>query len=63
MVLGYELIAVVQARVFLPLIIMAHEPQTPSRQERRKVKLLSMSFLILIMASNTIGAQCSISSS
>ena len=38
---------------------MAHEPQTPSRQERRKVKVESTLFLIQNSASRTIGPQSS----
>jgi hypothetical protein len=32
-------IAVVQARPFLPFMFIAHEPQMPSRHERRKVSV------------------------
>ena len=32
-------IAVVQARPFLPLMFIEHEPQMPSRHERRKVRV------------------------
>jgi hypothetical protein len=32
-------------------MFMAHEPQIPSRQERRKVSVGSISFLILMRAS------------
>ena len=35
----------------------------PSRQERRKVSVESISFLILISASSTIGPHASISTS
>jgi hypothetical protein len=35
-------IDVVQASVFWPSMFMAQEPQTPSRQERRKVSVGSM---------------------
>src|SRR5215472_13235515 len=50
-------IALVQARVLTPSMFMAQEPHTPSRQERRKVSVVSISFLILISASRTIGPQ------
>ena len=53
----------VQASVLVPSMFIAHEPQTPSRQERRKVSELSISFLILISASRTIGPQVSRSTS
>ncbi len=55
--------ALMQARPFLPSMFMAHEPQMPSRQERRKLKVESISFLILISASNTMGPQASMSTS
>ena len=42
--------------VVLPMF-MAQEPQIPSRQERLKVSEGSISFLILIRASSTIGPQ------
>jgi hypothetical protein len=42
-----------QARVFWPLMFIAHEPQMPSRHERRNVSVGSTSFLILIRASRT----------
>ena len=38
-------------------MFMEQEPQMPSRQERRKVSVESISFLILIRASRTIGPQ------
>ena len=44
-----------QARVLTPSMFMAHEPQMPSLQERRNVRVVSCSFLILIRASRTIG--------
>ena len=44
-----------QASVLLPLMFIAHEPQMPSRQERRNVSVGSSSFLILMSASSTIG--------
>ena len=46
---------VVQASALRPLMFIAQEPQIPSRHERRKVRLESVSFLILISASSTIG--------
>src|SRR5690242_11908366 len=50
-------IALMQARVLTPSMFIAQEPHTPSRQERRKVKVVSISFFILISASSTIGPQ------
>lgn len=44
-----------QARVFMPSMFIAQLPQMPSRQLRRNVSVLSISFLILISASRTIG--------
>ena len=38
-------------------MFIEQEPQMPSRQERRKVSVESISFLILISASRTIGPQ------
>ncbi len=52
-----SLMAVVQARRLTPLMFMAHEPQMPSRQERRKVRDESVAALIWISASSTIGPQ------
>ncbi len=49
----------VQASELVPSMFMAQEPQTPSRQDRRKVRLESVSFFILIRASRTIGPQSS----
>ena len=54
---------VVQARRLTPLMFMAHEPQMPSRQERRKVSVESSAALIWISASSTIGPQLFVSSS
>jgi hypothetical protein len=51
-----SLIATVHARVLTPSMFMAQLPQMPSRQERRKVSVGSISFLILMSASRTIGA-------
>ena len=45
------------AYVYTPSIFIAHEPQIPSLQERRKVKVESCSFFILTNASRTIGPQ------
>lgn len=44
-----------QASVFTPSMFMAQLPQIPSLQDLRKVKVGSISFLILIRASNIIG--------
>lgn len=44
-----------QARELHPPMFMAQEPQIPSLQLRRKVRVGSISFLILIKASKTIG--------
>ena len=52
-----------QASPFLPSMFIAQEPQMPSRQERRKLKVESTSFLILMSASRTMGPQLSMSSS
>ena len=38
-------------------MFMAHEPQMPSLQERRKVRVGSCSDLILMRASSTMGPQ------
>ncbi len=46
-----------QAKVFVPPMFIAQEPQIPSRQDLRNVKVGSTSFLILINASRTIGPQ------
>ena len=50
-----SLIALVQASVLVPSMFIAQEPQMPSRQERRKASVASISFLILMIASRTIG--------
>ena len=47
----------VQASVLAPSMFIAQEPHTPSRQERRKVSVGSILFLIQISASRTIGPQ------
>jgi hypothetical protein len=44
-------------------MFMAQDPQIPSRQERRKVKVGSTSFLILINASRIMGPQFFMSTS
>ena len=44
-------------------MFIAHEPQMPSRQERRSDSVASISFLIFNSASSTIGPQASMSSS
>lgn len=46
---------VIQASVLTPPMFMEQEPQIPSLHDLRKVKVGSISFLILIRASNTIG--------
>ncbi len=56
-------IAFKQASVLVPSMFIAHEPQMPSRHERRKVSVVSISFLILISASKTIGPQVARSTS
>ena len=43
----------------MPSMFIAQDPQMPSRQERRKVSVGSISFLILIRASRIIGPQVS----
>jgi hypothetical protein len=48
---------------FVPSMFMAQEPQTPSRQERRKVSVESTLFLIQIKTSRTIKPQSSRSTS
>ena len=55
--------ALMHARPFLPSMFMAQDPQMPSRQERRKLNVGSISFLILMSASRTIGPQLSMSTS
>ena len=49
----------VQASVLTPSMFIAHEPQMPSRQERRNVSVGSTFDLIQISASRTIGPQSS----
>ena len=49
----------VQASVLAPPMFIAHEPQTPSRQERRNVSVESILDLIQMSASRTIGPQSS----
>jgi hypothetical protein len=49
----------VQASVLMPSMFIAHDPQTPSRQERRNVKVGSIFDFIQINASSTIGPQSS----
>lgn len=44
-----------QAKVFFPSIFIEQDPQIPSRQDLRKVKVGSISFLIFTMASKIIG--------
>lgn len=43
------------ASVLTPSMFIAHDPQMPSRHERRKVSVGSTSFLIFRIASRTIG--------
>ena len=43
------------ANVFVPSMFMEHEPQIPSRHERRKVREGSIVSLILMRASRTMG--------
>lgn len=43
------------ASVLTPSMFMAHDPQMPSRHDRRNVRVGSSSFLILRMASSTMG--------
>lgn len=50
-------IHLMQARVLTPPMFIAHDPQMPSRQDLLKVKVGSISFLILIKASRTMGPQ------
>jgi len=44
-----------QARVLVPLMFMAHEPQMPSRHDRRNDSVLSSSSLILNNTSSIMG--------
>ena len=48
-----------QASVLVPSMFIEHEPQMPSRHERRKVRVESTFDLIQISASSTIGPQSS----
>ena len=50
----------VQASPLTPSIFIAQEPQTPSLQDLLKVKVVSISFLILIRTSRTMGPHSSI---
>ncbi len=52
-----------QASVFAPSMFIAHEPQMPSRQERRNVSVGSISFLMVMSASRTMGPVLAMSSS
>ena len=45
------------ANVLAPSTVIAHDPQMPSRHDRRNVSVGSISFLILMRASRTIGPQ------
>lgn len=49
-------IRLMQANVLMPPMFIEHEPQMPSRHERRNVSVGSISFLIFSNASSTIGA-------
>lgn len=53
----------VQASQFAPSMSMAQDPQTPSRQERRKARVESTLFLIQMSASRTVGPQSARSTS
>ena len=53
--------AEVHASVLTPLIFIEHEPQIPSRHDLLKVNVLSITFLIRINISSTIGPQAFIS--
>ena len=44
-----------QARVLTPPIFIAHDPQMPSLQDLLNVTVESISFLILMSASRTMG--------
>ena len=46
-----------QASVLTPFTVIEHDPQMPSRHDLLKVKVGSISFLILINASNIITPQ------
>ncbi len=52
-----------QASPFVPSMVMAQDPQMPSRHERRKVSVESTLFLIQNSAPRTIGPQSSRSTS
>ncbi|MNS44471.1 hypothetical protein D3C86_1013870 [compost metagenome] len=45
----------VQARVLRPSMFIEHEPQMPSRHERRNDRVGSISFLMWIRASRSMG--------
>ena len=47
----------IHANVFVPSMFMEQEPQIPSRHDLLKVRVGSISFLILMRASRTIGPQ------
>ena len=57
MVVLFVLMSIVhrQASVLAPATFIEHDPQIPSLHDRRKVKVGSISFLILMRASSTIG--------
>ena len=50
------------AKVLTPPIFIAQDPQMPSRHDLLKVNVGSISFLILIKASNTIGLKMKLKS-
>lgn len=58
---GLVSILVKQARPLQPLMFIAHDPHIPSRQDLLNVSDGSISFLILIRASSTIGPQSFVS--
>ncbi len=53
----------VQASVLRPPMFIAHEPQTPSRHERRNASVGSMVFLMWMSTSRSIGPHASTSTS
>lgn len=53
----------VQANAFTPLMFIEQDPQMPSRQERLKTSVESISSLISKSTSSTMGAQVLVSTS
>ena len=49
---------VTQARPFLPLMFMASDPHTPSRQERRSARESSMDLMRIRASSNMRSLSC-----